>query len=420
MNKMKVSRIGILCFVFMLVGMCGIGYTLLDKLQEVLTIILLFGCLLLCKTKKVIISKKYGITSISIILLFVLIGMSYSYSISKTLTLNHTIRMFLISIFCLFDFSEQFIQRAIKTLVRGSLIMSISIVFSVISPNIFRAIFGWYFVDMPAVNRMLNQGLAVGLIGHNAYAAGIANICIGFFVSKYYAFGKTTRRDLIIFAIGMLALLTTGKRITLISIAITTVLLLFIKGDSRKRKRIIRFLCMFGILFILMNLVLPEARQMMTRLLWGMGDTTFNNRQVYWTEAMKLFSERKLRGWGFGIFPYYDRNFGTGRGYFAHNQYYEILAELGILGISVLVLLLASNIFSSISNVKRMNASKEPNRVFISTFVLYYQIWFATYGLSATPLYNYSQYFLFVVLSVFAMSLNRGQKGLNNLDVAQQ
>ena len=110
-------------------------------------------------------------------------------------------------------------------------------------------------------------------------------------------------------------------------------------------------------------------------------------------------------GAGFGVFPYYDKYFGSGWGYSAHNQYFELLAELGLIGLVLFCLIVSSTLGVTIKLLCDKNAMKVPMNAFITFFVFYYQMWYVIYGLTGTPLYNYSQQFLFVVLSMFTISL---------------
>jgi O-antigen ligase len=61
---------------------------------------------------------------------------------------------------------------------------------------------------------------------------------------------------------------------------------------------------------------------------------TLNGRTLYWKLSWHLFAEHPLQGIGSGAFPHTNLLLGD-RGIVAHNAFLSILAELGIVGITL-------------------------------------------------------------------------------------
>ena len=179
---------------------------------------------------------------------------------------------------------------------------------------------------------------AISTFGNPNFFAGhiLMPMCIGFSLLFSEDFRDEQKfLSLIFLTFGTITLLFTKSRaaITGLFFGIATVFFILNKG---KRIKWAGFLVLFLILGILSPVIYKEF---MT-----------NIRYYIWAGTINLIKHRPFTGWGFGQFIFYYFYFRK-REYFlqpestpvtnhAHNEYFEILSELGVIGLFLFLFLI--------------------------------------------------------------------------------
>lgn len=154
----------------------------------------------------------------------------------------------------------------------------------------------------------------------------------------------------------------------------------------------------FGLLYMLV----PAVQTLVERLINAASDTTMNSRVYFWEYAIMLWKSHPLFGIGFGCFPVHIATGGVNlakyhyiQAFAAHNIYYQMLAEIGIIGLALFLGLFIWGLVTSISLLKK---TQNTGDIQISTIILMgisCQIWFILYGLTGNPLYLPGQMFVY-------------------------
>ncbi len=101
----------------------------------------------------------------------------------------------------------------------------------------------------------------------------------------------------------------------------------------------------------------------------------------------ELFEKKPIFGSGFGQYRGYSLNYYRTE-YSAHNIYLQLMAEIGVFGVFVFVILLLSTLGLTVwlAAKKRNKENLEEN--FALLFSLGCQVYFITYGLTGNPIYD--------------------------------
>ena len=223
----------------------------------------------------------------------------------------------------------------------------------------------------------------------------IAGICSehginAIFISIYLAVvlsnmvKKFNIKNCLLAIIGIIALLLTGKRGPLIA-NILAFIVIFVKCNINNKKMIKTFFvfAIFGCGLIFVLKQVPQANFVFERFQESFEeDNVLNGRDYLYGLQLESINENTILGIGIrGVMTLTNGNDG-------HNIYLQVLCELGLLGFTVIIIIILGNVFSVIK--------KEPSKhVLIS---LYYQVFFIIDGITGNPLYLLSTliiYFIF-------------------------
>lgn len=172
----------------------------------------------------------------------------------------------------------------------------------------------------------------------NTNAIGMVfTLCV--LVSFYFAFYCKEKKYYIITALEFLIIILTSSRKSLL--ASSAGLIMLILMHSRKRTLVWRILGVSAFLALLAYLVISvpqlysaigiRLESMINHIAGEDGDYSMTLRQMFIEHAADMFYERPLFGYGINNFVYQIGE-RTGIATYAHNNYYEILADLGIVG----------------------------------------------------------------------------------------
>ncbi len=165
----------------------------------------------------------------------------------------------------------------------------------------------------------------------------IFTICV--LVSFYFAFYCKKRVYYIFAVLQLFAVLLTGSRKSLIASAMGIMVMILMK--SQRRNLVLRIISVLAFLVVLFHLIMsvPELystigvriESMLDHIIEDGGDFSMSLRQVFISHAQDMFFEKPVLGYGINNFIVKISQ-RVGIETYAHNNYYEILADLGIVG----------------------------------------------------------------------------------------
>lgn len=267
---------------------------------------------------------------------------------------------------------------------------------------------GLYIITWPI------QGNNAGIYQSYQNTAIILSMGSGFTIPLIFEAGGMNRRNILSLGLIFLAILITGKR-TLFVIPIAMIFIIVLLSDDYKKYS---KLCIIGLIGLfglgVVSFVMPSALNTITRLIETTQDTSLNSRTYFWDYALMLWSQKPLFGIGFGCFPTHIATGGVNlaefnyiRAYAAHNIYYQMLAEIGIVGITLFIMLFIIGIIFTLNTIK---TAKKNNLHYIQRLALiafYCQLWFLIYGITGNSLYMPGQLFAYFFGIIIVISIKR-------------
>ena len=116
-----------------------------------------------------------------------------------------------------------------------------------------------------------------------------------------------------------------------------------------------------------------------------------------------MFKDSPLIGQGLGTFNEYNYDLGyrdyggTMWTYEAHNIYYQILGELGIIGLLLIICTFIYAIILTIKLLRENNIRNNKKYRFLLYISLYIQLLFLVYGLTGNTFYYWHQLYLYMI-----------------------
>ncbi len=189
---------------------------------------------------------------------------------------------------------------------------------------------------------------------------------------------------------------------------IISLLYIVIKKESDINKKLVKsfkFIVLGVILFILAYIFVPGVDNLINRILEPNSSEDISSSRFYlWGVAWKMFINSPILGNGWG--SYLKEMSGTTfQG--AHNDYFQLLAENGIIGFFIIVIGNLCCLYYS-SKVFNFFKKKEYEGTFEQKWTMFsysFQIFILLYALTGMPHYSYEQYGLYLMLSGFSVGL---------------
>lgn len=360
--------------------------------------------------------KKICITKITkkwlIISLYVLLGITYSYAIYTSIIY---IAIFTIGVlFLIYKINIKVFIEFIRIAKIICIIYAISNIFSALISNFIPHFFSFFVTNLEPVYIELAGKNYSGLAGEKAVSAFIINIGIGILYAQMLVNGKANKKDMLCLLILFCGLFLTGKRtLTLIPL----VLLLVMYFSSSERNRIIKLskilsLVLVGIIILLM--IFPSITHVIERFF----EADDNGRSELWQSCIQMFQDSPVFGQGLGTFNEYNYDLGYrdygGKmwTYEAHNIYYQILGELGIIGFLLICFCFIYTVLYSIRLLRVENLKNNKQYKFIIYISLYIQLLFLVYGLTGNTFYYWHQLYIYMIsLSMLNTIIYDSRKG---------
>lgn len=378
------------------------GQTILVKFSNIILLILSF--LALCSNFKnglFCIKRKEISLPICLFLIFGCLSIMWSADPQSSKIMVYI--FFTMLLIMQYNFSDNFWKKFLKYGEIASIITAISVFLEMINPNLFISVFRFIlFRPSNALNQAM-LGEYSGIAGGNAHAAVILNFGFAISLAKCYVKNKMNKMDVIKFTMLFIAIFLTGKR----ALVITPILMLIIyycSGNTiNKYSKLIMFILISGFLGYILIQINPSIADAIDKFVQGESDTDIlTGRGNFWKICIVMFREKTLCGYGIAAFNYvfFEKTHylfaGIPWGYHAHSIYYQICAELGILGISMFVWQLVVVVFKYINFLKAKHCYTDEKK-FVMLFGIFVTLFLAVYGLTGNVLYETDELFGMII-----------------------
>lgn len=387
------------------------GATKLDEYRLYLVIFLgslIFGWGILNRKKDILRINK--LTKLfTIILLIIMI--STVYSIHYKATLKYIAIFIACLLLLLIKLPKNVYKNILNLMIIFSIVIAVTIILSAFIDNFILKYFEFVIPNEQRyrlVKEELRQGIYSGILCEKGYASvamyiGIAVISSIMLVSK-----NIKLKNVIGIAILFVGLLLTGKKMMFAITIFNLFLIYFIYNKNGSRKKLLIVSASMIIISLLALVLIPETRIMVQRFIKAFSDPTLTGRTEYiWQYAIQMFEKSPIIGMGFGTFPNYLLTIRTESIFHAHNNYLQLLGEVGIVGTIVFIVFFVYSLYICVKvfiNTKKTNNS--PNEV-LAAFSLNVQLWFLIYGITGCTLYYYHQLLLYILAIAIIMSIEK-------------
>ena len=314
----------------------------------------------------------------------------------------------------------------IKILAVVGLVYSFFTIISYLSPDFYYSVIFEKIVSMlpdlsGRLKALYESGYMSGITAHYStngiyIGLGIIPYFVYFFCSKKLFSKAWHRVHLLLFAFVLLALLLTGKRAHVIFTIVALIIVLYLYNSDKKLSRIFKLIFIVGLAALaiyIVSMFIPEVMNVVNRFV-QLSETTGidNGREAMSEYALKAFAQNPLFGNGWLWFPIYN---SVSPGDYAHNVYYELLCDVGIVGTAIILSLFVVMLIRAIRLLMKLSKHKElyPEQYrMIACCAVGYEIFFLLYCTTGNPLYEYScylPYFLFgCMVETLTLKLNNG------------
>lgn len=332
--------------------------------------------------------------SITFYYIFIILGYliyNYYHSYSRSASLSYLLRFFVYGLFLFVALTAKLQEK----------ILSIASKYSVVIAIIYIICFPFFGADS-------------GILG-SYQATGISmSIALGLFVARFFVNGKMTKWDVLACLLLVMALMITGKR-TLFAIPVAMAFLTFVLSCDKKkyRKLFLAILLILLIAPVLITLV-PAMSNVYMRIVNGLSDQTLTYRIYFWQYATMLWNQNPITGIGFGTFPVHiadhsslvDNYFHTINAYDTHNIYFQMLAEIGTVGLVIFCTFFLICLVYTLRCILKYQRNTDSTYVYLMYVSLYLQCWFLLYGITGNPLYMADECYLyfFAVSNIYSIN----------------
>lgn len=177
-------------------------------------------------------------------------------------------------------------------------------------------------------------GLLDNVTNYNSYTMVISTSCI---VALYFAIVEHRRKAFVPVVIFLAILLMGGSRKNIVSIPLIALIFSLFSGNAAKKLKMLAIVVALLVLGLyLLNTVpaLSQIRTAIERMFSGLSgnkttqvDASTEERMYLMNQGIKVWAEHPILGVGWHNYRFYNAS-----GLYAHNNYVEMLASLGIVG----------------------------------------------------------------------------------------
>lgn len=339
--------------------------------------------------------KKYKIklytNDIIWLIIVVLLSISLIYSIDKESTIRYNTCLCLILILkiALNNFQCKK-EEIIDCMIFFSSIHVIATIAYLVFPNIIQLICRVILTpEMYEYNvNLMKYGANAGICSEHGFNAFCITVFINIFFVRTIYRRENKKRNAILTLIGIITLLTTGKR-GLFLANVFSMIIIFIIVNFMNKKILKRFFVALIAVLVFLRIVsyIPAAQIVFERFKELDSTGNFlNGREVFYEKMIENIKNNPIIGSGASTT---QKITGGSDG---HNIYLQILSEVGIIGLLIYLVLFIHCLNITVKNLKKRNNSEN------GLIALYYQIFFLVYGISGNPLYNFSILLIYMIM----------------------
>lgn len=317
------------------------------------------------------------------------------------------------------NFCEKDMKFLIKMIRGVCILFAITIIVSVVIPNLFTEHLSFLIAtNTKVIKSEILEGIYSGLAGEKSNAAFYMNIGIALEVSLYNSAKKLKLKNYIIIALYIIALMLTGKRTLLVvSLMIIGLAIKMFNIKGKVAKVIVYSAIIIPVIFVVLNCI-PQTQVVIQRLSENTSDGTLNGRTKFWDFCIYMFKNKPLIGYGydtfnqvFGDIVHYVYN-GSLWNMYAHNIYYELLGETGIIGLGLFIIAIVTLLIKSIVYFKYKHLTELQRTLMFFSIAI--QIIFIIYGYTGNVIYSHYQlgfYFTaLIIYKVVVLDLYKGDE----------
>lgn len=288
--------------------------------------------------------------------------------------------------------------------------IAFSIIVNLFIPNLFSEyLFFLIRGGSSAVSNEVNNHIFSGLMGEKGEAAFIMVVAIILLLANCAAEMKVSKKNAIWLCILFVALILPAKRMLfVIGILMCMLYLLFWTSGKKKLISIGIFGSLASIGYIVVSNI-PTLNTLLERFVTFSEDKSVNGRTYLWEYAIEMYRNKPWLGYGYGSFNSYASLKGviltSSREWVsqAHNIYFQLLGEVGIIG-TIFFLLIAILGVSNFIQVYKRRSLLDRNDFQLLFLGGNIQVLILVYGLSGNCIYYTNQmmlYFWSLALMVF-------------------
>lgn len=276
-----------------------------------------------------------------------------------------------------------------------SFIHTLAVLLCLVIPDTIKGIVNSLYVGetLQTYEDLFEMQAYAGITGQTSFAAFFASIFLGYAVCGVLNEYKKNK-NIFLILLGFVALFLTVKRSYIISNVLAILVVLFIhnKGNKKAIKNLFGYAAVFLVVFLILSKV-PAVQNVLSKNQTLMNSNDISNGRLdLWKQTIDIWKENPVFGIGINTLPNYH-------GISTHNVYLQILAEGGIFGFLMLIIVFYTSfircckIYGDISKDKELS-KKEKTIFFVS---IYMQVVFTVYCFTGNPLYGIS----FFLIDVF-------------------
>ena len=392
-----------LCLCFIMFG----GSSRIGELKNLflvtLLICLIFNAIL---EKKIFINKNFLTLILLVFTCYFLVQVLYSCDRSSTISFLFSWIVFVILAIS-YKPDNDFWKVLMSCIFYFSLAVAVSIIVAIIDKNFIltflKPIAPTSEIAINVFKSEITQGIYSGIAFERAYAACQLNLGLAIVMADFFSNKKLSNIKIFGTIIIIIALLCTGKR-TLFLIPILCFLIFsFLSKKSNILFKYLKLLPVMILIVILVVVVFPQSQKVFERFSNDNSkvDTMDIRKENYWQYCKEMFLAKPILGYGINSFKHYVSLKRSTDIYNAHNIYFQILAECGILGEIMLVIIFTKMIKYSAYSLKKLNSDNND----ITYFIIYLEVLFYIYGLTGNVFYYISQLIFYFLIILYFTNL---------------
>lgn len=385
---------------------CCSGFSFLMPLR--IYFILVFGIIqffIMIKNGKIKFVKSKSLLFLLIFCLYLMVSMFFSFD--KVQTLKFIVMYLSITLMIINSYDGDFNYDALSIIEIFCKVIAVSIILNAIIPQLFSK-YLFFLIDggrsaIPRITGEINAHIFSGIVGEKGEAAYMMVIAIIIGLSKIIPSknGKNANgKDYFWLIVYLIALILPAKRMLFVIGVLVCIFFVLFWTNSKNRFWYVIFGIIIGIVGIFIAMKVPALNTLITRFTLYSEDTTGNGRIYLWEKAIEMFNKKPIFGYGYGTYNTYTKFSGvllsaTGEwNAYAHNIYYQMLGEIGIVGIIIFFLFIFNVILHGVKiYIKREKLeNRDIQLLFIGCSIIILNI---IYGYSGNPIYYTNQAFTF-------------------------